>query len=102
MNMTVHTGECMSKNVCLLQDTTFLLSTQILHPFLCLQPRRVPPKGTERWKSHPHLQPVLKAPSSLSLLRGGVAAAWLPTGVDRRAWVAAGCVGPGPPGIWVT
>lgn len=37
----------------------------------------------------PHPQSVPKAPSSLSLLRGGVADAWLPTGVDRRAWVAA-------------
>lgn len=43
--MTVHTGECVSKKVCLLQNATFLLSTQMLHPFLCLEPRRVPPKG---------------------------------------------------------
>lgn len=51
---------------------------------------RFPTKGGRDLEvAVPQPQPVPKAPSSLSLLRGGVADAWLPTGVDRRAWVAA-------------
>lgn len=56
------------KNVCLLQNTTFLLSTQMLHPFLCLGESHQRGLGTQRWVPHPQPQPVPKAPSSLSVL----------------------------------
>lgn len=73
------------KNVCLYQNTTFLLSTQMLHPYLCLEPRRETPHQGDMVSTvgqpSPHPQSV---PKALSSLTGGVADALLPAGVDRR------------------
>lgn len=84
-----HTGDCMSKNVCLLQNATKCSAPECFTPSSSWSQRESHQRRirTQRWESHLHPQPVPKAPSSLSL--GGVVAAWLSAGIDRRAWVAA-------------
>lgn len=76
MDVTVHTGECRHKNAYLLQNTTLLLTLPMLHPSSAWSgEERFPPKGDRDSRWEPRPRP--KAPSSLSLLRGGVVAAWL-------------------------
>lgn len=47
MYLTGYRGECMYKNVCLYQKIAFLLSAQMLHPFVCArsQEQRFPAKA---------------------------------------------------------
>lgn len=91
MDMTVHTLVIACRKMC----ACFKMPQNARHPNVSPLPlpgvkereshqRQI---RTQRWESHLHPQPVPKAPSSLSL--GGVVAAWLSAGIDRRAWVAA-------------
>lgn len=114
-NRSVYTWQCSHKECDLSKVTVFIdggahvrdcaRSWVHVHKFVPVSKHHIPAQhsnapplplppakrriGTQRWEPHSHPQPVPKVPSSLSLLRGGVVDAWLPTGVDRQAWVAA-------------
>lgn len=93
VSTAVHTGEHVYRNVRFYSNTTLVLDPNA-SPLPLHQAKEgdTPPKGDENSKvsSTPPPSLFLEPPSRLALLRGEwLLDAWIPTGVDRRTWVAA-------------